>query len=50
MEEKMFKAVSAGGILNLVLGILILITGVVCGVLLLVSGGKLLGSKKGVMI
>ena len=50
MEEKVFKTVSSAGILNLVLGILILLSGITCGVLLLVSGGRLLGSKKSVMI
>lgn len=50
MEEKMFKTMSVTGILNLVLGITILVSAVTWGVLLLVSGGKLLKCKKDVII
>lgn len=50
MEEKMFKSVSWAGIMNLVLGITILVSAVSWGVLLLVTGGKLLKSKKDVII
>lgn len=50
MEEKMFKAASVAGIMNLVLGVTILVSAVTWGVLLLVTGGKLLKSKKDVII
>lgn len=50
MEEKMFKSVSVAGIMNLVLGITILVSAVTWGVLLLVSGGRLLKSKRDVII
>ncbi len=50
MEEKMFKSVSMAGIMNLVLGITILVAAVTWGVLLLVSGGKLLKSRKDIII
>lgn len=50
MEEKMFKSVSLAGIMNLVLGITILVSAVTWGVLLLVSGGRLLKSKKDMII
>ncbi len=50
MEEKMFKAASFTGVLNLVLGVTILVSAVAWGILLLVSGGKLLKSKKDVII
>ncbi len=50
MEEKMFKSVSVAGIMNLVLGITILVSAVTWGVLLLVTGGRLLKSKKDVII
>lgn len=49
MEEKMFKAVSVTGIMNLVLGITILVSAVTWGVLLLVSGSRLLRSKKDII-
>ncbi len=50
MEEKMFKSVSFAGVMNLVLGITILVSALTCGVLLIVSGGKLLKSKKDIII
>ena len=50
MEEKMFKSVSVAGIMNLVLGITILVSAVTWGVLLLVSGGRRLKSKRDVII
>lgn len=50
MKEKVFKTLTSSGIMNLVMGILILITGITAGVLLLISGAKLLNSKKDVMI
>ena len=50
MKEKVFKTLTSSGIMNLVMGILILVTGITAGVLLLISGSKLLNSKKDVMI
>lgn len=50
MEEKMFKATSWAGIMNLVLGITILVSAVTWGILLLVSGARLLKSRKDVII
>lgn len=50
MNEKLFKTVSSAGIWNLVLGIIILVTGVASGVLLLINGAKLIKSKNDVMI
>lgn len=50
MEEKVFKSLSVAGIWNLVLGITVLATGLVCGILLLVSGGRLLRRRKDVML
>lgn len=50
MEEKVFKTVSVAGIMNLVIGITVLVAAVTWGVLLLVSGSRLLKSKKDVII
>lgn len=50
MNEKLFKTVSSAGIWNLVMGIVILITGVASGVLLLISSARLLKSKNDVII
>lgn len=49
MNEKLFKTVGTAGIWNLVMGIVILVTGVTSGVLLLVSAAKLMKSKNEVM-
>lgn len=49
MNEKLFKTVANTGIWNLVMGIIIIVTGVTSGVLLLVSGAKLIKSKNEVM-
>lgn len=45
MKEKLYKTVAGAGIGNLVLGIVVLVTGLAAGVLLMVSGAKLLKSK-----
>lgn len=50
MNEKIFKTISGAGALNLVLGIVAIVTGVAAGVLLLVNGAKLLKSKTDLMI
>ncbi|MDO4321241.1 MAG: hypothetical protein Q4C61_01825 [Lachnospiraceae bacterium] len=50
MNEKVFKTVANAGISNLVMGIVIIVTGVTSGVLLLVSGAKLIKSKDDLMI
>jgi hypothetical protein len=50
MNENTFKTVTSTGILNLVLGILALAGGLVTGILLLVSGARLLKIKSKVMI
>lgn len=50
MNEKIFKTISGAGALNLVLGIVAIVTGVAAGVLLLINGAKLLKSKTDLMI
>ncbi len=50
MNEKVFKTFANAGISNLVLGIIIIVTGVTAGVLLLVSGAGLIKSKDKLMI
>lgn len=49
MNEKLFKTVANTGIWNLVMGIIIIVTGVTSGVLLLISGARLIKSKNEVM-
>ncbi|MDY3250561.1 MAG: hypothetical protein SOX32_09490 [Candidatus Choladocola sp.] len=50
MNEKLFKTVANTGIWNLVMGIIMIVTGVTTGVILLVSGAKLIKSKNNVLI
>ena len=50
MGEKMYKTLGGAGALNLVLGIVLLITGIVSGVLLIISGAKLLSGRSQVLI
>lgn len=45
MEEKIYKTMSSAGAANLTIGICILVTGIVSGVLLIINGARLLGRK-----
>ncbi len=45
MEEKTYKTMNGAGALNIVLGIVAIVTGVATGVLLIISGAKLLAGK-----
>ena len=46
MEEKKYLAMKNSGIVNIVSGIVTIATGVAIGILLIVSGAKLLSGKK----
>lgn len=45
MEEKIYKTMGSAGAGNIVIGICILVTGIVSGVLLIVNGARLLKHK-----
>ena len=47
MSEKAYKTMTGAGATNIVLGIIVLVTGIVTGVLLIVQGGRLLKNKSG---
>ena len=49
MEEKTYKTMSGAGALNIVLGVVVMVTGVASGILLIVSGAKLLARKKKIL-
>ncbi len=49
MEEKIYKTMSGGGALNITLGIVAIVAGVAGGVLLIISGAKLLAGKSKIM-
>ncbi len=50
MNEKIYKTIGSSGACNIALGICILVTGVVSGILLIVNGGKLLKSKSKILL
>lgn len=45
MNERIFKTMSRAGAVNLVIGIVALVMGVIMGTLLIVSGAKLMKRK-----
>lgn len=45
MDEKIFKTIGTSGATSLAIGICILVGGISAGILLIISGGKLLKSK-----
>ena len=45
MNEKFFKLVANTGISNLVMGIIVIVTGVTSGVILIVSGAKIMKKR-----
>ena len=49
MEEKAYKTMGKTGAFNLVLGICTLVAGITVGVMLIIHGAKLLGSRKKLM-
>ncbi len=50
MDEKLYKTVGCSGACSLAVGICVLVTGVVSGVLLIVNGGRLLKSRKKILL
>ena len=47
MTEKTYKVMGLAGDANIAIGIISIVVGVTTGIILLVSGRKLLGAKKG---
>lgn len=47
MTEKAFKTMGNAGAACLATGIIMIVAGIACGVVLLISGGKLFNAKKG---
>ena len=44
-NEKIYRAMSHGGVGGLVLGIVVLVTGIVTGTLMIINGAKVLRNK-----
>ena len=49
MEEKIYKIMRGAGALNIVLGVISLVVGIAAGVLLIISGGKLVSGKSRIL-
>ncbi|MBR6769698.1 MAG: hypothetical protein IKM28_00360 [Lachnospiraceae bacterium] len=49
MEEKIYKTMSGSGALNIVVGVITLVGGITGGVLLIISGAKLLAGKSKIL-
>ncbi|MCI8489916.1 MAG: hypothetical protein HFJ04_06690 [Lachnospiraceae bacterium] len=50
MDEKLYKTITFSGAANLIIGICILVSGISAGILLIISGSKLLKSKKKILL
>lgn len=49
MEEKVYKTMKGAGAWNIVIGVVVLTIGVAAGVMLIISGGKLLADKSKIL-
>lgn len=49
-NERIYKSLKRAGVANLVLGIIVLVTGLVTGILMVVNGGRLLSNKKHILL
>ena len=50
MNEKIYKVMGGAGALNIAFGVISIVVGVATGVLLIISGGKLLSGRKNIII
>jgi len=49
MEEKIYKVMSGSGALNIAVGVVVLVSGIASGILLIISGAKLLAHRSKIM-
>ncbi len=49
MEEKTYKVMGGCGAMDIAVGVIVLLSGVVCGVLLIVGGAKLLARRSKIL-
>lgn len=49
MEERTYKALNFGGSTGIVTGIIVLVVGVAAGVMMIVSGARMLAEKKNIL-
>lgn len=50
MNEKIYKTMSGSGTCSLVLGIIVLVTGISAGVMMIVNGARLLRGKSEILL
>lgn len=50
MNEKIYKTMGSAGVGSLVLGIVILVTGIASGIMMIVNGARLLKHKSDILI
>ncbi|MBQ8592284.1 MAG: hypothetical protein IJ485_06025 [Lachnospiraceae bacterium] len=49
MEEKLYKTLNGSGALNITIGVIAIVAGVAAGILLIISGAKLLSGKSKIL-
>lgn len=49
MDEKLYKTMSGSGAMNITLGVIAIVTGIAMGVLMIISGAKLLAGKSKIL-
>ena len=50
MEEKVYKTLGETGAVNIAFGVISIVAGVATGVLLIISGAKLLAARRNIII
>lgn len=49
MNEKTYKAMNSAGAGNIALGVIILVTGIACGILAIINGARLIRRKSDII-
>lgn len=49
MDEKVYKTMNGAGALNIVMGVIALVVGLTGGILLIISGAKLIAGKSKIL-
>ena len=49
MEEKTYKIMNGAGAMSIAVGVVTLVTGSVCGILMVIGGAKLLAGKSKIL-
>lgn len=49
MNEKTYKAMTGAGAGNIALGVIILVTGIACGILAIINGARLIRHKSDII-